>query len=483
MIGDGWITDALTGARDLTGDWQFNVYGKVTGTTLHATLRADVYGDTAGFLFSSSSVEDVYGRVNYYNFEWFEAVSGIDVPDGERLMVEFWLDVTAGGGSGVIEYYDNPDIDPQNTWNYFEIDALNLLAGSWQAAGGNPAGHVEIDSNVGAGQNNQQAAMAFWQDGFTPTFAPPSATLEFDWYCSAKDDTSQVQVQAYIDEAPGALVENVWFLDVTSVSTGWNHQSIDISAWVTEARDYYVEIGLYIARTRNDAADTILYDNVNISWGNYIAPPSFTMGYDNLQTPSGVIPVLNEFSGVPSTAYEIPMPVGAVVGSWVFVSFAYVMSGPIETVLDDSDITSGSGTQWDIAKWYDASDKNDPWKTYNKNNPASLNDLTTIDQTMGVWLHLTATDGTLTTGTLGAYSSVPVNVDLYTGWNLVGYPTENNEFANVALAGTGATWIASWQLAAPYVVDTTDLASTPMIEGEAYWVYVGSDTTWIVDPL
>ncbi|MCK5398162.1 MAG: hypothetical protein KAJ33_07935, partial [Thermoplasmata archaeon] len=135
---------------------------------------------------------------------------------------------------------------------------------------------------------------------------------------------------------------------------------------------------------------------------------------------------------------------------------------------------------WDIAKWYDASNKSDHWKTYNKNNPADLNDLTTIDNTMGVWLHLTASDGTLSTGMTGDYSAVPVSIDLYAGWNLVGYPTANNEFADAALAGTGATWIAAWQLAAPYVADTTDLPNTPMIEGEAYWVYVPVDVTWTV---
>ena len=62
---------------------------------------------------------------------------------------------------------------------------------------------------------------------------------------------------------------------------------------------------------------------------------------------------------------------------------------------------------------------------------------------------------------------------------------QNNEFANAALVGTGATWIAAWQLGAPFVVDigSGDFATTPMVEGEAYWVYVGSDTTWTVDPL
>ena len=188
-----------------------------------------------------------------------------------------------------------------------------------------------------------------------------------------------------------------------------------------------------------------------------------------IQEPSEVIP----------TPYDIPIPAGP--DDWVFVSFPYAMSGAIEVVLDDSDITSGTGTQWDIAKWYDASDKSDPWKTYNKNNPAGLNDLTTIDNTMGIWLHLTASDGTLSTGTLGAYSSIAVNIDLYTGWNLVGFPTANNEFANAALLGTGATWIATWQLTSPFIADTTDLPNTPMIEGEAYWVYVSADTTWIVD--
>ena len=103
------------------------------------------------------------------------------------------------------------------------------------------------------------------------------------------------------------------------------------------------------------------------------------------------------------------MPGGTVAGDWVFISFAYVMSGPIEVVLDDS-IYGGGGTIWDVAKWYNPQTPADPWKTHRIGAPN--NDLVTIDHKMGVWLHLTATDGTLSTGIVGDYSAVTVLITL-----------------------------------------------------------------------
>ena len=171
--------------------------------------------------------------------------------------------------------------------------------------------------------------------------------------------------------------------------------------------------------------------------------------------------------------YDIPIPSLG----WVFVSFPFVMSGDIATVLTDSDGT----TEWDIAKWYDPQDANNPWKTYSVNNPG-LNDMPVVTNNMGMWLHITVNDGILTTGTVGDYSASPVDITLYPGWNIVGYPSATGENAFDSLLGLGVNWIAEYQETSPFVADYSDLTQVDMSEGNAYWVHVDALTVWTVNP-
>ena len=178
--------------------------------------------------------------------------------------------------------------------------------------------------------------------------------------------------------------------------------------------------------------------------------------------------------------YDVPIDPTAGFGDWVFVSFPVEVSGSIETVLNDT-INGDFGTTWDIAKWYDASDQMDPWKTYSIYNPG-LSDMPAFDQTMGVWLRLLSNGGNfaITLGVSGTYSAAPVVIQLYAGWNLVGYPTAVSELATDALFGTGASLVAIWTGAAPYISDEA-LADVTMLEGNAYWVLVPFDTPWTVN--
>ncbi|MBA3046599.1 MAG: S8 family serine peptidase, partial [Euryarchaeota archaeon] len=144
---------------------------------------------------------------------------------------------------------------------------------------------------------------------------------------------------------------------------------------------------------------------------------------------------------VVSVPYDIDLT-GRVAGDWAFVSFPIAISGNIETILDDP------ATDWDVAKYWDASVQR--WMTYRKG--ATTNTFTIIDNQMGVWVHLTAVSGSkLTTGVAGDYPSSQVQITLYAGWNMVGYPSQNPMTANLALAGTGATIISVYTSTTPYI--------------------------------
>lgn len=230
---------------------------------------------------------------------------------------------------------------------------------------------------------------------------------------------------------------------------------------------------------QTDSRDSVNVDLLEVVIDSGTPDQIFTLEYDFGTTQSSIEPTVN--TGTPVfTGFDIPIPGTAGVGSWVFVSFPYVQTGNILTLLDDS-IEGDGQTTWDIAKWYDPQDAADPWKTYSTVFSA-LNDMPTFSHTMSVWLRLATHggDNVLTTGFTGDYSGSDVSVPLYAGWNLVGYPSDTDRPADVALSGTGADMIATYSATAPYVTDTATLSSVTMTAGNAYWVHVDADTTWTV---
>lgn len=71
---------------------------------------------------------------------------------------------------------------------------------------------------------------------------------------------------------------------------------------------------------------------------------------------------------------------------------------------------------------FDGCDPEDNWKLYDPDVPDFVNDLDTVDQTMGLWVLMDMAD------TLTVEGDVPARTDitLCAGWNLVGYPSMDN---------------------------------------------------------
>lgn len=176
---------------------------------------------------------------------------------------------------------------------------------------------------------------------------------------------------------------------------------------------------------------------------------------------------------VDSTKFDIP-----VVNGWNLISFPIDVNGNAMTVLDDS-IRGDGGTLWNIVQLCDS--MTGKWKSYSTFKPTALNDLPDVDNTMGLWIHITANSGdaNLTIGT--GVCPVSTSMQLYAGWNLVGYPSLTPRDIATALAGTGYDMpVEGFDLGAPY--RTTQLADTYMMKpDEGYWVHVPADTVWTVD--
>ena len=111
-----------------------------------------------------------------------------------------------------------------------------------------------------------------------------------------------------------------------------------------------------------------------------------------------------------------------------------------------------------------------------------MNDIPTLTNQMGVWLWITTNGGdqTLTLNSYAANPSSPVNINLYNGWNMVGYPSATSRAETATLPGP-VDYVSVWQAASPYVANHAPGGSL-MAAGNAYWLHVTADCTWVVNP-
>jgi RHS repeat-associated protein len=138
--------------------------------------------------------------------------------------------------------------------------------------------------------------------------------------------------------------------------------------------------------------------------------------------------------------------------------------------------------QYSAAFAYNACDAADPWKIYDPADPGA-SDLAAIDHELGLWLDAT------TAATLTSDGSQPpiTQIELCTGWNLIGYPLGQPRPLPAALASIAGkyTRVFGFALADPAdpweVYDTAvpawanDLQA--MEPGRGYWVLATEDTT------
>jgi hypothetical protein len=129
------------------------------------------------------------------------------------------------------------------------------------------------------------------------------------------------------------------------------------------------------------------------------------------------------------------------------------------------------------AKYYDAADQSDSWKSFHHNQ--NINDLGTIDRTMGFWLHTPVPDDFVVAGL------VPTTTDiiLQKGWNLVGFPSFSTTYTvqDVMIVTSVSEAEAFDQAATPYLLqDISPAGSDLMVSGYGYWMYANSFDTWTV---
>ncbi len=216
-------------------------------------------------------------------------------------------------------------------------------------------------------------------------------------------------------------------------------------------------------------------------WSDYNGTDLFSGPGQNLSGPDGIgdTPYTNIQGGTgardnyplmspwtPSTPEEFSIPIYV---GWNLVSI------PLEMAYTDiSTVLASISGQYDVVKYFSSTDPADPWKTYRPGG--TVNDLASIDRTMGFWVHATAYTNLTVTGEVPASTQIT----LHAGWNLVGYPTQAEQMMSTALWGTGADRVEAFDSGSPNLI--SEIGPTYMMKpGEGYWIHVPADTIWIID--
>jgi len=473
-----WDSNPING-QDLGDTATFSIYGRTSNPgTLEGYLFAKLFTSSDMITPIETSTLDNENIGNYpasHLFTWSDVLSG-DIVEGDNLVVEIWVEVIVPSGGPLSASY--VPTDTEVTATFYDTSAIDVNGPSTGLSG---EAQYPFDATMDTQTSTSNDIRAVTVD---PGFGDEIFTMsEVD---ITIDPATITQIDMTFEgQAAAATDFQIWAYNTAS---GWAQVGTPVSAAaatdITITRSITTDFANYINGTtltwgcyQTDNSDPVEVDLIETTIYYDQPLPVFQMEYDYGITQSSIVPGLV----MTGPTYDIDLA-GYSAGDWVFVSYPVEVSGNIESVLDDSVLGNG-GTTWDVAKYYDATDPTDPWKTYRIG--VSTNDFTNIDNTMGVWLHLTANAGdTLTLSQTAGYSAVAVDIPLEAGWNLVGYPSASPLDADTSLTGTGADFISIYNGGAPYLIQ--DLAVVPgahtFTPGNAYWVHVPAPTMWSVAP-
>ncbi len=168
------------------------------------------------------------------------------------------------------------------------------------------------------------------------------------------------------------------------------------------------------------------------------------------------------------TQLEVPIKAG-----WNLVSTPFIhKDANLRQVL--SDMEGG----WDkVQAFHKQEIEQGYWMSYDVSAPGFLNDFQTMESPKGYWLHVEEPgDGNLSFSGLLLKN---VDVPLYKGWNLVGYPSMSQESVDLALSGIPYDAVQGFSSQEEY--NLRPLSPLDNFEpGNAYWIHVTSSCTWSI---
>ncbi len=232
------------------------------------------------------------------------------------------------------------------------------------------------------------------------------------------------------------------------------------------------------------------WDDGYPSGGNYWSDYS---GVDNFKGPSQDIPGSD---GIGDTAYT------NIVGGTTKKDYYPLMEPykPLEnyTILkpgwnlisipliqEEQNLTRvlGSIDGWYDSVWqYNVTDIYNPWRHNHVSKPSYMNDLDSINHTMGFWIHITRPGDTIFVYN-GTLPTEDQELPLHPGWNLVGYPSTTNKTRDIALNNTlfdtEVDSIRTFNSTSQKWIELDDPMDYFEV-GKGYWIHSKVTKTWIV---
>jgi hypothetical protein len=156
---------------------------------------------------------------------------------------------------------------------------------------------------------------------------------------------------------------------------------------------------------------------------------------------------------------------------WNLISLPLIQSN--ESI---KDVLVSIEDEWNCIRLYDSTRRK--WISSVTSRPEFLNDLKSLNHSIGFWIDISDSNAKLT-----IQGQIPnsTSIQLYAGWNLVGYPSLNDATTiSTALWGTGADSVKVCDASLPYFIKEVG-PSYVMKPGEGYWVHVPFDAVWFVD--
>lgn len=129
--------------------------------------------------------------------------------------------------------------------------------------------------------------------------------------------------------------------------------------------------------------------------------------------------------------------------------------------------------------YYSATDDTDPWKSYNPDLPTwAVQQIDYMDRVTGYFIYMKSEDSFFYNG-----SKKYTVINLYPGWNLVGYPNSQSEYINVSLDGLLYSTVKKYNSSAnEFLVYNTAGVSNLFTFDEyyGYWINSSASQTWII---
>jgi len=149
-------------------------------------------------------------------------------------------------------------------------------------------------------------------------------------------------------------------------------------------------------------------------------------------------------------------------------------------------LSSISG-QYDSVSAYKGCDQADPWKIYDPAVPSYVNDLQSVNPTMGVWIEMTQDSQLNVSGSYPATLSIP----LCTGWNLISYAGNQVKPITDALSSIAGKYLKVYAYKASDPTDPWKIfdSSAPLFvndlttlePGAGYWINVNQNCTFVIN--